>query len=205
MLKFAGTFAGNFPGLQGQQIIFIKQTRWQAPLSLLWHCCFRNLQVQMLRKGWSFVHWDQYPLLVSHCVKITVNMSSFYDPVAWVYMCNCVCTFIFPLNFNKTIAVKHNFRMVAVKKSHPLSVYSQLINSVNIHQAVGVSDENWARVPCQKKSQFPQGRIDQIVEMKKKWKIAWFLGPSFHRYFQEYIFYCRTQPIAPNRLSSTKN
>lgn len=81
------------PGLQGQQIIFIKQNRWQARLSLVWHCYFRNLQVQMLRKGWSFVHRDQYLLLISHSVKIMVNMSSFYRPVAWVYMYNCLCAF----------------------------------------------------------------------------------------------------------------
>lgn len=92
------------PGLQGQQIIFIKQNRWQARLSLVWHCYFRNLQVQMLRKRRSFVHRDQYSLLISHCVKITVNMSSFYDPVAWVYMCNCLCAFFSPLNFSKTTA-----------------------------------------------------------------------------------------------------
>lgn len=101
--KFVGIFTGKFPKLQGQQIIFIKQNRWQKPLYSLWHCCFRNLQVQMLRKRWSFVHWDQYLLLVSHCVKIMVNISSFYDPVTWVYLCNCLWAFVSLFHFNKKI------------------------------------------------------------------------------------------------------
>jgi len=47
--------------------------------------------------------------------------------------------------------------MAAVKKSHPLGVCSQLMNSysVNIRQDAGMSDENWARLPYQKRSQFP--------------------------------------------------
>lgn len=172
MLKFAGIFTGKFPKSQGQQIIFIKQNRWQAPLSSLWHCCFRNLQVQMLAKRWSFVHWDQYLLLVSHLVKIIINMSSFYDPVPWVYMCSCLWAFAFLLHFNKKIAGSNVIsELKQAKKSHPiilLIAYELVLSSYPSSWAKG---ENWARVLTTQtlRSQLPQGRIDTMVELKKKW------------------------------------